>query len=103
MNIKISSVGEDVEKLLLSFTVGETINGYNHPKEHFGDISSKIDHAILASIPLGMYSRDSCTSEQRHGKSGHWDVYNSQIVETTDPSMGKRKFILFYDGVLYRS
>lgn len=66
-------------------------------------ISSKIDHVILASIPWGMYSRDSCTSEQRHGKSGHWDVYNSKIVETTDPSMGKRKFILFYDGVLYRS
>lgn len=66
-------------------------------------ISSKTDHAILASIPLAMYSRGSCTSEQRHGKSDHWDVYNSKIVETTYPSMGKRKFILFYDGVQYRS
>lgn len=38
MSVKIPSVGEDVEKLLLSFTVGETIKEYNHPKEHFGNI-----------------------------------------------------------------
>lgn len=42
MSVKISSVGEDVEKLLLSFTVGETINGYNHPKEHFWQYQVKL-------------------------------------------------------------
>lgn len=38
MSPKISGVGEYVEKLLLSFTVGENVNWYNHRGEYFGNI-----------------------------------------------------------------